>query len=145
MKLKIAAAVILIFLIGCKSKEVRVENISKTDSVNHIEIKKQIEILTLQTDTGLVIEEEITDYQIATDSAGIKTSIPIKKIKKKWHKYNHQLKGSNKQLIKAAETATIKKEIKKISVEKSSFQFKWFLLIIIAALVILCMMLFLIK
>lgn len=139
MKLKIAAAAILIFLVGCKTKEVRVENTFKTDSTNHVEIKKEIEILTLQTDTGLIVEEQTIDYQITTDSAGTKSSIPIKMVKKKWHKYNHQIKAAERKQIKSEQKVNIKKEIKAESVEKSSFQFKWFVILFIISLLILFM------
>ena len=137
MKSKIVIAAILIFLVGCKAKEIKTTNKIQTDSSSHVEVKKQIEILTLQTDSGLIIEEEITDYQITTDTAGIKISMPIKKVKKKLHKYNREIKAEEKQEIKAQENIVIKKEIKTQRIEKESFQFKWFIVIIFISILLL--------
>jgi hypothetical protein len=137
MKLKIAIAACLIFLIGCKTKEIKTINKIETDSSSHVEIKKNIEILTLQTDTGLIVEEETTDYEISTDSAGTKTSIPIKKVKKKWHKYKSQIRAAERQEIKADQKVIIKKEIKTQRVEKAAFQFKWFLIVLFICLLLL--------
>jgi hypothetical protein len=137
MKLKIVIAACLIFLIGCKTKEIKTINKIETDSSSHVEIKKDIQILTLQTDTGLIVEEETTDYQISTDSAGTKTSIPIKKVKKKWHKYKSQIRAAERQQIKAEQMVVTKKEVKAQRVEKTAFQFKWFIVIIIISLLLL--------
>jgi HSP20 family molecular chaperone IbpA len=145
MKLKIAIVATLIFLVGCKTKEVRVENTFKSDSSNHVEIKKNIEILTLQTDTGIVIEEEVTDYQITTDSAGIKTSMPIKKIKKKFHKYKIEIRAAAREETKVEQMAIVKKEIKRESVERTSFQIKWSILIILFCLLLLLLLFLYIK
>jgi len=137
MKLKIAIAACLIFLIGCKTKEIKTINKIETDSSSHVEIKKDIEILTLQTDTGLIVEEETIDYQISTDSAGTKTSIPIKKVKKKWHKYKTEIRAAERQQIKAEQMVVIKKEVKAQRVEKTAFQFKWFILVIFISILLL--------
>ena len=137
MKLKIAIAACLIFLIGCKTKEIKTINKIETDSSSHVEIKKNIEILTLQTDTGLIVEEETTDYEISTDSAGTKTSIPIKKVKKKWHKYKSQIRAAERQQIKAEQMVVTKKEIKAQRVEKTAFQFKWFILVIFISILLI--------
>jgi len=145
MKSKIALAAILIFLVGCKAKEIKTINKIQTDSSSYVEVKKQIEILTLQTDSGLIIEEEITDYEITTDTAGIKTSVPIKKIKKKLHKYNREIKAEEKQEIKAQENVVIKKEIKTQRIEKESFQMKWFYIIFLIVFFILILYIFWIK
>lgn len=140
MKSKIAIAACLIFLIGCKAKEIKTINKIETDSSSHVEIEKKIEILTLQTDTGLIVEEETTDYQISTDSAGTKTSMPIKKVKKKWHKYKSEIRAAERQDIKAAQMVVTKKEIKAQTTEKTTFQFKWFIVIIIISLLLLLML-----
>lgn len=139
MKLKIAIAACLIFLIGCKTKEIKTINKIETDSSSHVEIKKDIQILTLQTDTGLIVEEETTDYQISTDSAGTKTSIPIKKVKKKWHKYKSQIRAAERQQIKAEQMVVTKKEIKAQRVEKTAFVLKWFILVIFISILLLGM------
>ena len=140
MKLKISIAVCLIFLIGCKTKEIKTINKIQTDSSSHIEVKKEIEILTFKTDTGLIIEEEIIDYQILTDSAGIKTSMPIKKFKKKWHKYNREIKAEEKQQIRSDQKDVIKKTIKSERVEKTALQFKWFIIIFFICLLLIGML-----
>jgi hypothetical protein len=137
MKLKIAIAACLIFLIGCKAKEIKTINKIQTDSSSHVEIEKKIEILTLQTDTGLIVEEETTDYQISIDSTGTKTSIPIKKVKKKWHKYKSQIRAAERQQIKAEQMVVTKKEVKAQRVEKIAFQFKWFILVIFISILLI--------
>ena len=139
MKLKIVIAACLIFLIGCKTKEIKTINKIETDSSSHVEIKKDIQILTLQTDTGLIVEEETTDYQISTDSAGTKTSIPIKKVKKKWHKYKTEIRAAERQQIKAEQMVVTKKEIKAQRVEKTAFQFKWFIVVIFISILLIGM------
>jgi hypothetical protein len=139
MKLKIVIAACLIFLIGCKTKEIKTINKIETDSSSHVEIKKDIQILTLQTDTGLIVEEETTDYQISTDSAGTKTSIPIKKVKKKWHKYKSQIRAAERQQIKAEQMVVTKKEVKAQRVEKTAFQFKWFIVVIFISILLIGM------
>ena len=93
----------------------------------------------MQTDTGLIVEEETTDYQISTDSAGTKTSIPIKKVKKKWHKYKTEIRAAERQQIKAEQMVVTKKEIKAQRVEKTAFQFKWFIVVIFISILLIGM------
>jgi hypothetical protein len=145
MKSKIAVLAVLIFLVGCKTKEIKTINKIQSDSSSHIEIKQNIEINTLQTDSGIVIEEEITNYQIETDSAGIKTSMPIKKIKKKWHKYKSEIKAAAHKEIKVEQMVISKKDIKTQSVEKAYSNTKWYLLLIAIFLVLLLLLFFYFK
>jgi hypothetical protein len=139
MKSKIAVLAVLIFLVGCKSKEIKIKSEIIVDSTS-VEVKKEVEILTYKTDSGLVVEEEITDFQITTDSAGTKTSLPIKKIKKSWHKYDRKLALVKHEQVKAKQVIVQKQETKAQSVERPAFQIKWFVVGFIICLLLLLML-----
>lgn len=144
MKSKIAVLAVLIFLVGCKSKEIKTKSEIIVDSIS-VEVKKEVEILTYKTDSGFVVEEEITDFQITTDSAGTKTSLPIKKIKKSWHKYDRKITALKHEQIKSKQVVVQRQETKAQSVERPAFQIKWFIAIILISIIILLAFLLYIK
>jgi hypothetical protein len=89
MKLKI---LILIFIvisgIGCKSKKNIVENSVKIDSALTTQVKTEINTQTITTDSGYVIEHEVIDYEIHIDTLGKVQSVPKRKFKRSFKKYN---------------------------------------------------------
>jgi hypothetical protein len=89
MKLKI---LILIFIvisgIGCKTKKNIVENSIKIDSALTTQVKTEINTQTITTDSGYVIEHEVIDYEIHIDTLGKIQSVPKRKFKRSFKKYN---------------------------------------------------------
>jgi hypothetical protein len=89
MKLKI---LILIFIvisgIGCKSKKNIVQNSVKIDSALTTQVKTEINTQTITTDSGYVIEHEVIDYEIHIDTLGKVQSVPKRKFKRSFKKYN---------------------------------------------------------
>ena len=89
MKLKI---LILIFIvisgIGCKTKKNIVENSVKIDSALTTQVKTEINTQTITTDSGYVIEHEVIDYEIHIDTLGKVQSVPKRKFKRSFKKYN---------------------------------------------------------
>jgi hypothetical protein len=89
MKLKITIAIFIIILgIGCKSKKNIVENSVKIDSTLTTQVKTEINSQTIETDSGYVIEHEVIDYEIHIDTFGKVQSVPKKKFKRSFKKYN---------------------------------------------------------
>lgn len=89
MKLKI---LILIFIvisgIGCKTKKNIVQNSVKIDSALTTQVKTEINTETITTDSGYVIEHEVIDYEIHIDTFGKVQSVPKRKFKRSFKKYN---------------------------------------------------------
>jgi len=89
MKLKILILVFIVISgIGCKTKKNIVENSVKIDSALTTQVKTEINTQTITTDSGYVIEHEVIDYEIHIDTLGKIQSVPKRKFKRSFKKYN---------------------------------------------------------
>lgn len=95
---------LMTILVSCRSTKTKTQSSVQMDSVSKSEVKINTNVISVSSDSGLVITEEVIEYK--TDSI-LKTPIISKRTIKSFHKYSKKLASvlnENKVLVDSVHT-----------------------------------------